>query len=123
MDEGFHGLKKLQKRDYWIDEVHGYDNIIKKWCIAVEVPEVNHPAMIFTISIRGYDNEPNNDDKNIKRPAIFNTREEAELFASELFFPDKHLRIVFIGTDVANHPLFIKEGAYLVKKPSIILPS
>jgi hypothetical protein len=122
MDEGFHGLKKFQKRNYWIDEVHGYDKIIKKWCIAVQVPGVNHDPQIFTISIRDYDNEPNNDDKNIKRPAIFESREDAMEFASEMYVPDDRLRLVRIGTDVANHKLFNENGAYLVRKPKLLIP-
>lgn len=119
MKEGFHGLKKFQKRNYWFDEVHNLDEIEGCYCIAVEVPEVNHDPQIFTVSIRGYDNECNNDEKNIKRPAIFESEKDCTIFMNEMRFLHKALRLVKIDRTIASHKLFHKVGAYKIHKPLI----
>ena len=118
-DEGFHGLRKFQKRNYWFDEVHKIEDIEGCYCIAVEVPGVNHDPQIFTVSIRGYDNECNNDDKNIKRPAIFGSERDCTIFMNEMRFLHKTLRIIQIDRGVASHKLFQEVGAYKIHKPLI----
>lgn len=117
----FEGDFRFQKRKYHARETHNENEIIGCWCIGLEISGVNHKAKVFTISVRGYDNEPNNDEKNIKRPAIFKTEEECKTFMSELYFPDKPLRTVQITSDIYHRDVFDKSGAYLVQKPIILL--
>lgn len=127
--ERFHGLKKFIKTQYWLDEVHSRDEIVGKWCIALEVPGANHDPIVFTMSVRGYDTnetsapENNNDEKCIKRPAIFETSDECKRFASEMFFPQTTLKLIRIGDFVFNHQVFAKNGAYIVHKPIVEIPT
>ena len=118
-DRCFHGLQSFMKRKYWFDEVHNIDEIIGQYCFFVQVPEVNHAPMIFTISIREYDNGYNQDDFNIKRPAIFNDEYTCREFMHELYFPDKFLLFMQIDRGIALHKLFREVGAYSVRKPLI----
>ena len=118
----YKGYNKFQGRLYLLEEVHDPSLIIGKWCIAVEVPGVVHKARVFTMSVRYYDNEPNNDAKDIKRPAIFDSEIECRTFMSELRFPDMALRILYIDNEVcAKMPKNI--GCYLVKKSGVALPT
>lgn len=120
-DKYFHGLQSFMKRKYWIDEVHNIDEIIGQYCFFVQVPEVNHDPMIFTISIREYDNGYNQDDLDIKRPAIFDNEYTCREFMNELYFPDKRLLLMHIDREIALHKLFKEFGAYSVRKPLIDL--
>lgn len=119
MGESFHGLKKFQKRNYWFDEVHQQDEIEGCYCIAVEVPEINHKPQIFTVSIRGHDNECNNDEKNIKRPAIFSSEADCTIFMNEMRFLHKTLRMVKIDHAIVSNKIFQEVGAYKIHKPLI----
>lgn len=128
-DNYYHGSIRYQKRNYWLDEVHDIEKFVGKYCIAVEVPGVNHDPQIFTISVRYYDNErnenpeANNDNEiNYKRPALFETKSECLRFMSQLYFPDKHLRIHQIDNNLCRHKLFIEFGAYFVKESRILVP-
>lgn len=123
VDDGyFHGTIRYRRREYWLDEVHDPKKIKGKWCINVEVPGVNHDPRIFTISVNEYDNEPDNDELNNKRPALFNTINDAELFCHELYFLQTSLRINCITDELLHHKLFEEMGAYIVKRSNIVIP-
>lgn len=121
-DKYFHDSIVYNYRQYWVDEVHDFNKIKGKWCVNVEVPGVNHSAKIFTISVRGYDNEPDNDELNDKRPALFYTKEDAQLFCDELYFLKSSLRVTLINNALVNHKVFKEMGAYLIKRSNITIP-
>lgn len=121
-DEYFHDTITYNRRQYWVDEVHDPGKIKGKWCVNVEVPGVNHDPKIFTISVRGYDNEPDNDALNIKRPALFYTLDDARQFCDELHFLKTSLRATMINDSLMNHKIFKEIGAYLLKISNIVLP-
>ena len=115
----YKGVIHFRGRTYLLEEIHDPNEIRGKYCIAVEVPGVVHKAQVFTMSVRYYDNEPNNDAKNIKRPAVFETEYECKMFMSELYFPDKALRLLPIDDEVCSKmPKDV--GCYIVKK-SVLL--
>lgn len=120
--DGYHGIIHYRFREYWVDETHDIEEIKGKWTISVQVPGVNHKPQIFTIAVNGYDTEPDNQDLNDKRPALFYSEAEAEAWANEMGFPQGTLKIVEIKPEVANHNLFHEMGAYLIKKSTIKIP-
>lgn len=121
-DKYFHGTIRYQMREYWLDEVHDPEKFKGKWCINVQVPGVNHDPQIFTIGVNDYDNEPDNDEFDDKRPALFYTLEDARAFCMEMHFPQKTLRLNQITEDLIHHKLFATMGAYLVKRSTIVIP-
>lgn len=121
-DEYFHDMITYNRRQYWVDEVHNIEKIKGKWCVNVEVPGVNHDPRIFTISVRGYDNEPDNDTLNIKRPALFYNIDDARKFCDELRFLKSSLRATLVNDALANHKIFKEIGAYLIKISNIVVP-
>ena len=123
-EEGhYRGYNKFQGRLYHLTEVHNEEDIVGKYCFGVEVPGVNHKAKVFTMSVRYYDNEPNNDDKDIKRPAIFATESECNAFMRQLRFPDNVLRMVKIDSDLFHKDIFPTYGAYIVRESKVKLPA
>lgn len=121
-DEYFHDMIVYNRRQYWVDEIHDPNKIKGKWCVNVEVPGVNHDPKIFTISVRGYDNEPDNDALNIKRPALFYSLDDVRKFCDELHFFKKSLRATLINDALMNHKIFKEIGAYLLKISNIVVP-
>lgn len=121
-DEYFHDMITYKRRQYWVDEVHDMEKIKGKWCVNVEVPGVNHDPRIFTISVRNYDNEPDNDALNIKRPALFYDLDDARRFCDELRFLKSSLRATLINDALVNHKIFKEVGAYLIKISNIVVP-
>lgn len=122
-DEYFHNSIYYRNREYWVDEVHDPEKMKGKWCITVEVPGVNHSPKIFTISVNEYDNEADNDALNIKRPALFNTIDDARIFCEDLMFLKSALRVTNLTDDLVHHKLFKEFGVYIVRRSSIVIPT
>ena len=121
-DNYYHGECRFYEHLYKVDEIHDPLQMIGKWCISVQIPGVNHTPKIFTFAVRGYDNEPNNDELNNKRPVLFYTEKEVTEFCNLMYFPKQALRIHEITNELVNHKLFIEMGAYLAKRSDIIIP-
>lgn len=122
-DQFFHDKITYYNREYWVDEVHDLNKLKGKWFIHVQVPGVNHDPKIFTISVRGYDNEPDNDAFNDKRPALFYTLDDARKFCDNLHFLKSALRATCLTESILNHKIFKEMGGYLIKISNIIIPS
>ena len=120
--DGYHGIIHYNFKEYWVDETHDLSEISGKWGISVQVPGVIHKPQIFTISVHGYDNEPDNPDLNNKRPALFYSENDAKAWADDMKFPEGTLRVVEIKPEVSFHKLFNDMGAYLVKRSIIVMP-
>lgn len=124
----YHGVNRFQGNYYVLDESRDREEYIDCYCIGVDIPEGKTEPLIFTMTVRGYDNELNqnprrNNDKFpcYKKPAVFKTEYDCRLFMETLNFPDKPLKCIKITKGIAYHKTF-NGGAYFVKKSAIVPP-
>lgn len=98
-------------QNYRAEQLVTKEEILGKYFIGLTVQ--GH-SRIFTMKIK--------ESRNLAdRPVVFNSDAEATHFVDWLYFPKDQLNVLKVTEELYNRDVFPTQGAYLLRKSSIIL--
>lgn len=109
------GTAFFRGNDYLVEELHGEDKIVGKYCLTFEIG--NCKPRLFVMSIK-------EEGSGIQRPTIFDSLEDVRAFANEIHFPQYNLKLTKIThTIYVDNQTFVDYGAYYLRKSMIVVPN